>query len=445
MSISRTTGAVPPREAPKVGDYRRGSRVRTTRAGTWFPAIGPEDQPAGLLLLHPAVQQSVLRPTLARLAELDLPGVLPVLPELVTQAGRAWLVATAAPGPTLADLLDEGPHRDGGNAAALLADIAATLRDAHRAGLAHGGLSAAAVVVSGAGVGLLADWGTDEHADAEGDLRTWGELAGLLADRWCAESVTDAAVLARAVHAAEQRGADGGLQAALDQLRELADTARRDLLAEAAARPTPRPAHRTPVLQPSPESTRPRDEQPWQPPPDERPSQPPPDEQPWADEPQTGDPVPPPDDPAPSSPGAGRWARSTPVLLAIALALLLVGAAGLVVRPFEPDRPSTPVVVPSAPLDVRSVAVESRLTASVCVVIGTLTTNGQPGRVVYRWVGENGSQAVATVSAAAYSYEVEVGLVWSPSTPPLGGSSVTLQILEPRPSATSALVPLSCI
>jgi hypothetical protein len=85
------------------------------------------------------------------------------------------------------------------------------------------------------------------------------------------------------------------------------------------------------------------------------------------------------------------------------------------------------------------------LKQSICVLVGNVTTNGQPGRLVYRWVGENGSQAVSSVSTAGYNYQVEIGLIWSPSSPPLHGSSVTLQILEPQPSTTSTVVPIGCI
>ncbi|MBO0849858.1 MAG: hypothetical protein J2P20_10385, partial [Pseudonocardia sp.] len=86
-------------EAPRVGDYRRGSRLRTTPAGTWFPAVGPSEQPAGLLLVHPGVDLKVLVPTIERLVELDLPGAHLPQPELILQAGRNWLVADGPPVP----------------------------------------------------------------------------------------------------------------------------------------------------------------------------------------------------------------------------------------------------------------------------------------------------------------------------------------------------------
>jgi hypothetical protein len=114
------------REGPTVGPYRRGARLRTTPAGTWFPAVGPDEAPAGLLLIHPGVDTRTLIPTIERLAELNLPGVLPPRPPLIEQAGRHWLATAGPPAPTLADLLGRGgPYGGPGNAAAVLSDVAA--------------------------------------------------------------------------------------------------------------------------------------------------------------------------------------------------------------------------------------------------------------------------------------------------------------------------------
>jgi hypothetical protein len=132
------------------------------------------------------------------------------------------------------------------------------------------------------------------------------------------------------------------------------------------------------------------------------------------------------------------------VLLAIVLAAVLVAAVLVLIRPFESAR-HPGATAPVGPLEIRAVSVSAELRSSVCLVVGTITTNGQAGRVVYRWVGENGSQAVSTVSSAAYSYQVEVGIVWSPNSPPLHGSSIILQVLEPKSSTTSTVVPLGCI
>jgi hypothetical protein len=219
------------REAPRVGDYRRGARLRTTSAGTWFPAVGPDDQPAGLLLVHPGVDLRILVPTIERLAELTLPGAMTPNPGLLEQAGRNWLVTRAPAVPTLADVLDDGTHREPGNAAALLSDVAATLLTTHRAGLSHGALDARSILIGQDGAALLTDWGTNKNATAAGDVGSWALLAELLAQRWCGDDLVSAAALARAVHAAN---GPTGLAGGFDQLRRLANIARRSTLAQTA-------------------------------------------------------------------------------------------------------------------------------------------------------------------------------------------------------------------
>jgi hypothetical protein len=218
------------REA-RVGEYRRGSRLRTTPAGTWFPAVGPSNEPAGLLLVHPGVDTKVLLSTLRRLVELDLPGVLPTHTQLTNQAGRNWLVTEASPAPALSEVVDDGAHRRPGNAAALLSDLAATLVALHQGGLVHGRLTAASVVLGAGGTALITDWGTNPAATRSDDIAAWTQLARLLAERWCAEAPEAAAALARAVGAT----VGNGLAAGYDQLRDLAGSARRDLLAQVAA------------------------------------------------------------------------------------------------------------------------------------------------------------------------------------------------------------------
>jgi len=165
------------------------------------------------------------------LAELNLPGVLTPNPALLEQAGRNWLVTRAAAVPTLADVLEDGAHREPGNAAALLSDVAATLLTTHRAGLAHGALDARSVLVGQDGAALLTDWGTNTAASAAADVTAWTLLAELLAEHWCADDLVSAAALARAVHAAN---GPTGLAGGFDQLRGLANAARRDTLAQAA-------------------------------------------------------------------------------------------------------------------------------------------------------------------------------------------------------------------
>jgi hypothetical protein len=230
MTTSDGSGRRTTREA-RVGEYRRGSRIRDTPAGTWFPAVSPDDSAAGLLLVHPGVDLRVLLPTLKRLAELSLPGVLPMNPDLTTQSGRNWITATAPPGPALSDVIDEGPHRLPGNAALVLRDIGQTLTEVHQAGLAHGRLATTSVVLAPNGHAVLTDWATNPGANQSDDVAAWTQLARLLAERWCVESPEGAAALARAVGAA----ASNGLRAGCEQLTGLAEAGQRELLTNAAS------------------------------------------------------------------------------------------------------------------------------------------------------------------------------------------------------------------
>jgi hypothetical protein len=505
--------------------------VRTTKAGTWFPALSTADEPAGLLLLHPAVKPGVLKAVISRLAELRLQGVLPMLPGLVDQAGRNWLVATASPTPTVADLVDDASYGTPENATALLSAIAATLLEVHAEGLAHGAVGAHAVVLGQDGEPMLADWGLDEHASVGGDVAAWGELAELLAERWCADSPADAAVLARAVNAADQPGPDGGLAGALavltqpDQRPDVEEppapaepppveprpaeppepppvarsrprprprprsTGRHAATSDEPAPPVPAPPEPAPPVPAPPEPAPPEPAPPVPAPPSEpaparvQPADlappsaqryvappvvsPPPPAAPREARPpapaeapppvaaappprsasprHVSDPLPPEAEPARSRPGPSKpgFALRQPALLTVLLTVILVTAAAVIIRPFDTKQP--PHAVPAAPLEVRAVSVAAQLKQSICVLVGTVTTNGQPGRLVYRWVGESGSQAVSSVTTAGSNYQIEIGLIWSPSSPPLHGSSVTLQILEPQPSTTSTVVPIGCV
>lgn len=512
MSTFGTTSAQPSRDGPTVGGYRRGSRVRTTRAGTWFPAIGPDDEPAGLLLLHPAVKPAVLTETLARLAPLRLPGVLPVHAGLVAQAGRNWLVAASSITPTVADLLDDGPHRTPANAAAVLTEVAETLAEAHAAGLAHGAVGAQSVLLGPAGNALLADWGTTEDAEPDTDREAWAALAEVLAERWCADAPADAALLGRAAGDARQPGPDGGLDAALEWLDELAERADRSALVTAAATPVSAPRRRpaddvarraalveqeidgsaSPSGTPPPGPPRSLDGPPSPPlgPPSRpaeqprsaaaRPAGPEPvgpatggpatggpasgtaRTEPSARQRERADPGPPPADrrsrpaapPAPPDADPAPPARPTaprgslrrcatrPALLAAGMVVVLAAAAAVLLLP----GPAEPAPSPPAygPLQVRGVRLIAEERGSICVVTGSISTNGRPGRVVYRWIGQNGSQPLSTVSIGTDG-QVEVGIAWSPGTSPVRGNTVALQVLEPAAGTSTAEIPLRCI
>ena len=230
MSTSSSASKQLSREAPAVGDYRRGTRLRTTSAGTWFPAVGPDEELAGLLLVHPGVDLKVLLPTIERLAELDLPGVHRPNPELVVQAGRNWLVTTGPPAPTMADVLDIGEDGDPAGAAALLSDVAETLLNVHKAGLVHGAVSSRAILLGSEGTALLTDWGTSDTASRSDDVSAWAELARCVAEQWCADHPEGATALGKAADAAT----NSGLGSARGQLAALTATASRVALAAMA-------------------------------------------------------------------------------------------------------------------------------------------------------------------------------------------------------------------
>jgi len=444
------------REAPRVGDYRRGARLRTTPAGTWFPATTPGDEPAGLLLVHPGVDTRVLVPTMQRLAELNLPGVLTPNPELIQQAGRNWLVTGAPPVPTLADVLGgDGGHRTPSNAAALLSDLAATLLTTHRSGLAHGALDARSTLVGPDGAAQLTDWGTNPSAAAAGDVTAWAALAELLAEEWCAEDVTSAAALARAVQAA---AGPTGLAGGFDQLRQLAHTAGRASLAaiakdhlDAVLRGEVRPGRsaRTSQTEPAP--------------PAPAPSEPPP--APSAPAPAHAAPPPaawvggqPP--PAPSAPWAsappessrggrrpggkreegkkGEVPRWQLVLLAALTAITVVAAtADLLLLVTKDD-------TEQSALRIQSVVLWAQPNGPTCTLLGVITTNGESGTVTYGWTGDTESGSAVSATVSSDQTQLEVSRAWTQASSHALDPLVTLQVLRPEPRQASVQPALDC-
>jgi YVTN family beta-propeller protein len=192
---SRQAGSATTTHAATVAGYRRGDRLRTTAAGTWFAAEGPDGLPGGLLLVHPAVDPVRLSAAITRLHELGVAGVLPVQPALVWQNGRRWMVSTTAPAPTLADLLDRGPRVSLATATRVLDGLASSLAVAHRSGVVHGALTAHCVVMADEGWGLLTDWATNAAATVDDDHTALRELTGVLARHWLSDPDRDAAAL----------------------------------------------------------------------------------------------------------------------------------------------------------------------------------------------------------------------------------------------------------
>jgi hypothetical protein len=500
MTSPSSAGQRLTREAPRVGDYRRGARLRTTTAGTWFPAVGPDQQPAGLLLVHPGVDLRILVPTIERLAELNLPGVLTPNPALLEQAGRNWLVTRAAAVPTLADVLEDGAHREPGNAAALLSDVAATLLTTHRAGLPHGALDARSILIGQDGAALLTDWGTNKNATAAGDVSSWALLAELLAQRWCGDDLVSAAALARAVHAAN---GPTGLAGGFDQLRGLAHAARRDTLAQAAkdeldavgrgeVRPPRRPQSRR--AQPAPPApTEPPAAAAAVPPMPVEPAVAPPVPQVPA-EPAVAPPVEPAEPAVPepveavepavaapveprydthadfgAPPSAGHRTRPAPdadapraipaaarepdlkarnakrdqvprwrlvLLVSLVVITLVAAAADLVLLVTRNTEASA--------LKIQSVVLWAQRSGTGCSLLGVITTNGEAGTVTYGWTGDTATGPAISTQVQGGHTQIEVSRQWNPDTASTLDPLVTLQVLRPALRQASVQPELDC-
>jgi tRNA A-37 threonylcarbamoyl transferase component Bud32 len=183
--------------------------LRIGACGTWWAAGTPGGQTLGTLQLDPdlvaapAVRDRVAA-AVAAVRAANPPGVLRTT-ELVYDAKRAWLVVATLPKPTLADLLASASTLPPGAAAGLAVDIAAALRQLHAAGLAHGDLSAGAVVLTGAGCAVLAEVGVlaavrDAATDVGADGAAWADLVRDLASR---TGSPESQLLARAAAAAD--------------------------------------------------------------------------------------------------------------------------------------------------------------------------------------------------------------------------------------------------
>jgi tRNA A-37 threonylcarbamoyl transferase component Bud32 len=164
--------------------------LRIGACGTWWAAGTPGGQTLGTLQLDPdlmavpAVRDRVAA-AIAAIREANPPGVLRTT-ELVYDSRRAWLVVANLPQPTLADLLAAGRALPSGAAAGIAVDVADALRGLHAAGLHHGDLDPATVVLTGAGAARLAEVGVlaavrDAPIDIGADAAAWGGLARALA------------------------------------------------------------------------------------------------------------------------------------------------------------------------------------------------------------------------------------------------------------------------
>jgi hypothetical protein len=128
-----------------------------------------------------------------------------------------WLITVGAPGPTVAEFIEDGPARrlDAGSAATLLNETAQTLAALHAAGIVHGALGASTVVIELTGKAALTEVGLAvalavRPDEAVHDSRGWARLAAQLARAWAGDDVDGSALIRQAAATAEIEGLDEG-------------------------------------------------------------------------------------------------------------------------------------------------------------------------------------------------------------------------------------------
>ncbi len=443
-----------------MGGYRRGTQLRTTSLGTWCAAVGPDRRSAGVLVLDDAVDVDAIVPLTRRLKDLGLPGVV-AIHDLLACSGQHWLIVATSPGPTLADLVRSG-HGDADSVVALAHDTAAALLGMHRRGLAHGNFGADSVILDGRGVATLLDWSASVGAPSTtaDDVREWARLIWSIARDWCAEDFTLGVSLARVADAA----VDGGLVAAVDQLDRFASRPPRRWLAEASALWLT--AHGLPpaagVFIPRQRNT---------------------------ESPRPGTPaapalsllthpsptllvdLPPPITTTRSAVAVPAVTRSVPERSTTApgaavpiatpsvqvlryrdnedLARLSVRAA-MLARRRRALRLSLAVVLGAAlltlaiplitatgnsALEVRSVSVGLERAGSTCTVVATIVTNGRPGTLAYRWVGDTPPVTLRVQTLREGQQTVRVSQRWEGARPTADPAVMTasLELAQPAP------------
>ncbi|MFD9093568.1 hypothetical protein [Streptomyces collinus] len=254
---------------------------RETPLGTRYALLParPGEQALGALrvdraLLVPEGTRERLAAAVLATARLRLPGAHGTV-DLVAEAGEVWLLTDRPPAPTLADVLSAGaPGPDAGSAASVLNETAQTLLALHGAGLAHGSLGPATVVLAPNGTALLTETGLatvlgDEAVPGDaaaphaghraGDTTAWAALARTLAAAWTDPSTPAAELFAHCATTAESRGLTAARAALLTGRSVLpADFLQRAALRTAATASTPDlTAPRTPQPGPAAEPPRP--------------------------------------------------------------------------------------------------------------------------------------------------------------------------------------------
>jgi hypothetical protein len=195
--------------------------LRTTDCGHWYLAVDASGALSGVLRFDTALVRNPagtdrLTAKVASVQALGLPGVLPVA-DLVAADDTVWLITVVAPGPTVAEFIDDGSTRrlDAGSAATLLNETAQTLAALHAAGVVHGALSGSTVLIGPNGKAALAEVGLAvalevRPGEAVHDARGWARLAAQLARAWAGDDVEGSALIGQAAATAEIEGLDEG-------------------------------------------------------------------------------------------------------------------------------------------------------------------------------------------------------------------------------------------
>ncbi|MBV1849944.1 hypothetical protein [Catellatospora tritici] len=207
------------------GKYTVRGQGRAGRLGTWHLLSTADGKVRGGVRLEEralADQATAQRvgQVVQTVAALRLPGLLNVTEQLVD--GRyTWLITSASPTPTLAQVFGANVSMPPATALLIATDTAQTLLKLHQAGLAHGDLQPNTVVLSGAGAALLAETGYAPAlaGDTPGpghDATAWARMLNDLATRNTDPAV--AQLLRQAAQQAEATGGSAGLTAALSVL-----------------------------------------------------------------------------------------------------------------------------------------------------------------------------------------------------------------------------------
>ncbi|MDI1460105.1 hypothetical protein QEZ54_03910 [Catellatospora sp. KI3] len=204
------------------GKYTVRGQGRAGRLGTWHLLSTADGKVRGGVRLEEralADQATAQRvgQVVQAVAALRLPGLLNVI-EQVVDGRYTWLVTSASPTPTLAQVFGANVAMPPATALLIATDTAQTLLKLHQAELAHGDLQPNTIVLSGAGAALLAEVGYAPAlaGDTPGpghDATAWARLLNDLAGRNADPAV--AQLLRQAAQRAEATGGSAGLTAGL--------------------------------------------------------------------------------------------------------------------------------------------------------------------------------------------------------------------------------------